>query len=235
MNLKKSSNWWRFSTNAPRIETVKSYREYCALAQGLDIVGDRWTLLIVRELLILGPCRYTDLRNGLPGIATNLLAERLREMEKAGLVRREEAPPPVATTLFHLTPRGEELKPALEALARWAGPLMARPVGDDEFRSHWLVLPFEHYLSDHAPELPPITIEVRTGDEPILIETVDGKVQARPGRAEHPDASVTGTASLVLGLLTGKLDLATAQGRGLRYEGDPEILDRVRPRDSKTV
>jgi len=214
---------------------VKSYREYCALALGLDIIGDRWTLLIVRELLILGPCRYTDLRNGLPGIATNLLAERLREMEKAGLVRREEAPPPVATTLFHLAPRGEDLRPALEALARWAGPLMARPVGDDEFRSHWLVLPFEHYLTDHAPEQPSVTIEVQTGDEPILIETVDGGVRARPGRAEHPDAIIAGTASVILGLLTRRLDLTTAQTRGLRYEGDLELLDRIRPSATTTV
>ena len=235
MNLKKSSDCWRFSTDCSTLAFVKSYGEYCALAQGLDVVGDRWTLLIVRELLILGPCRYTDLRNGLPGIATNLLAERLRGMEKAGLIRREEARPPVATTLFHLTPRGEELKPALEALARWAGPLMARPVGDDEFRSHWLVLPFEHYLTDHEPDGAPITIEVRTGDEPILIETVGGTVRARPGRAEHPDASLAGAASLILGLLTGRLDLATARSRGLQYEGDPEILDRVRPRVSETV
>src|SRR5216683_166015 len=230
MNLKKSSYNWRFSTTWSRLQLVtKSYREYCALAQGLDMVGDRWTLLIVRELLILGPCRYTDLRNGLPGIATNLLADRLREMEKAGLIRREEAPPPVATTLFHLTPRGLELRPALEALARWAGPLMARPVGDDEFRSHWLVLPFEHYLVDHSPEKPPITIEVRTGDEAVLIQAGDGVVRARPGRAENPDAVVIGTGSQVLGLLTGKIDLAEARRRGLQYEGDPEILDRVIP------
>src|SRR5260370_882603 len=132
MNLKKSSACWRFSTGWSTLAFVKSYREYCALAQGLDVVGDRWTLLIVRELLI-GPCRYTDLRNGLPGIATNLLAERLRGMEKAGLIRREEARPPVATTLFHLTPRGEELKPALEARARWPGPPSPRPAGPSAF------------------------------------------------------------------------------------------------------
>src|SRR6185295_293446 len=87
--------------------SMRSYKQYCALAKALDVVGDRWTLLIVRELLIRGRCRYTDLRNGLPGIATNLLADRLREMEQSGLVSREEAPPPIATTLFQLTPRGE--------------------------------------------------------------------------------------------------------------------------------
>lgn len=199
------------------------------------MVGERWTLLIVRELIAQGPSRYTDLQNGLPGIASNLLAERLREMEKAGLVRREEAPPPVATTLFHLTQRGLELRPALEALARWAGPLMARPVGEDEFRGHWLVLPFEHYLVDHAPESPPITIEVRSGDEPVLVQTVDGKVRARQGRADNPDGVVIGTGSQVLGLMTGKIDLAEARRRGLQYEGDPAVLERVIPTAGATV
>jgi hypothetical protein len=112
---------------------------------------------------------------------------------------------------------------------------MARPVGDDEFRSHWLVLPFEHYLVDHSPEKPPITIEVRTGDEAVLIQAGDGVVRARPGRAEHPEGVLIGTGSQVLGLLTGKIDLAEAQRRGLQYEGDPEILDRVIPRASATV
>ena len=95
---------------------MRSYDEYCALAKSLDVVGDRWTLLIVRELELRGACRYTDLRNGLPGIATNLLADRLRELEAAGLVAREEAPPPVATTLFQLTERGNvrDLMPRVE-------------------------------------------------------------------------------------------------------------------------
>ena len=90
---------------------MRSYAQYCGLARALDVVGDRWTLLIVRELLIGGACRYTDLQHGLPGIATNLLADRLRQLEEQGIVAREAAPPPVATTLFRLTPRGEELRP----------------------------------------------------------------------------------------------------------------------------
>src|ERR1041385_5860664 len=77
---------------------MRSYDEYCAIAKSLDVVGDRWTLLIVRELALSGPSRYTDLRNGLPGIATNLLAERLRDLELAGVITREDAPPPIATT-----------------------------------------------------------------------------------------------------------------------------------------
>ena len=95
---------------------MRSYGQYCSVAKALDVIGDRWTLLIIRELLLQGPCRYTDLKNGLPGIATNLLADRLDQLATAGLVRREEAPPPVATTLFHLTEGGAELKPVLDAL-----------------------------------------------------------------------------------------------------------------------
>ena len=206
---------------------MRSYGEYCALALALDVLGERWTLLIVRELLIRGACRYTDLQNGLPGVATNLLAERLREMEKAGIVRREDAPPPVATTLFRLTERGEQLRPIIHAIASWGGPLAARPIGDEEFRSHWLKLPLEMHLTDRTPGKPPVVIEVRTGDEPMLVETADGSVRARPGRAEQPDAIITGTGSQVLGLMTGKLDLGEARRRGLQFEGSEEALFRV--------
>src|SRR6516225_9062301 len=139
---------------------MRSYNEYCAIAQALDVVGERWSLLIVRELLIQGPSRYTDLRNGLPGIATNLLADRLRDLEAAGVVAREEAPPPVATTLFRLTDRGRELEPVLLSLARWGGPMVQRPIDNEEFRSHWLALPLETHLVDHSPTKPPVTIEV---------------------------------------------------------------------------
>lgn len=99
---------------------MRTYGQYCGIAKALDTVGDRWTLLIVRELLALGPCRHTDLRNGLPGIASNLLVDRLRELEEAGLIHREAAPPPVATTLFSLTERGRTLEPVLRELSRWA-------------------------------------------------------------------------------------------------------------------
>src|ERR1043165_4133951 len=91
---------------------MRSYGQYCSVAKALDVIGDRWSLLIIRELLLQGPCRYTALRNGLPGIAANPLAERLRELEPAGLIRREEAAPPVATTLFHLTEAGAGARPA---------------------------------------------------------------------------------------------------------------------------
>jgi DNA-binding HxlR family transcriptional regulator len=206
---------------------VRSYQQYCAVAKALDVVGDRWVLLIVRELMSSGPSRYTDLLKGLPGIATNLLADRLRDMEKAGVVRAWAEPPPVATTLFGLTPRGEALRPLLEELGRWGAPLMGVPQPGNVFRSHWLVFPFDAYLVDRAPKDPPITIEVRTGDEPMLIETVDGEVRTRRGSVEHPDAVLSGRPGLVLGLLSGRFGLADARKRGLDFKGSRKALGRV--------
>ena len=211
-------------------DAVRSYDEYCGLARALDLVGDRWTLLIVRELLIAGACRYTDLQYGLPGIATNLLADRLRQLEDNGIISREAAPPPIATTLFRLTARGRQLESVLEALGRWGGPLLGDISDVGVFRSHWLVLPFRLELSDHAPDQPPVTIEVRTGDGPVTIETADGTIQVRPGPASAPDATVTGPPPLVVGLLLGEFDLDTAVARGVEFAGNPLALRRVQPK-----
>ncbi len=211
---------------------MRSYRQYCGLAKALDVVGDRWTLLVVRELLIRGACRYTDLQAGLPGIATNLLAQRLVALERAGIVRREAARPPVATTLFKLTARGEELGPVIAALGRWAGPLLSSRGRVDTFRPHWLALPLQLYLTDKDPTHPPVTLELRAGVEPVTVETIDGSVRARPGPAASPQAVLTGAPELILGVLMGRIDLARARSAGLKYEGDPAALRRFQPRTS---
>jgi len=206
---------------------MRSYRQYCGLARALDVVGERWTLLIVRELLIQERCRYTDLRNGLPGIASNLLVDRLRELEERGIVTREEAPPPIATTLFRLTPRGEALKPVLAALGQWGAPLLAQAPEHAPFLTHWWVLPLERYLTDHAPELPSVTLEIRTGDQPIHIQTIDGAVRAQPGPADDPDAVLSGPPPLIADVLVYGLDLTTARAKGLDFQGDPQAVRRV--------
>ena len=213
---------------------MRTYDQYCSVARALDVVGDRWTLLIVRELLIRGACRYTDLQYGLPGIATNLLADRLRELETSGLVAKEEAPPPIATTLFKLTPRGESLKDVIASLGRWGAPLLAGPTGDAAFRSHWLKFPLELHCADHDPSAPPATIEMRTGDQPMLLTVGHGHVDVHPGTIVEPDVRLTGTPSLILGLLVGALDLETARSRGLKIEGDPVTIRRVQPPTSPT-
>lgn len=208
---------------------MRSYDEYCSLAKSLDVIGDRWTLLIVRELTLRGACRYTDLRNGLPGIATNLLADRLRELEHAGVIAREDAPPPIATTLFRLTPRGDQLRPVLEDLVRWGVPLMAEQNPSDAVRSHWLAWALEMMLTDRQPDGPSVTVALQTGDEPIVIETGNGTIHTRLGPADSPDATLTGPPTPILGLLLGRLELADAKARGIEFQGDPAILDRVRP------
>jgi DNA-binding HxlR family transcriptional regulator len=192
------------------------------------VVGDRWALLVVRELLLRGSCRYTDLLGGLPGIATNLLAARLRDLEGADVVRRVDAPPPVATTVYELTSRGSELAQVLHALGTWGGKLMAKPQGADEFRSHWLALPISR-LTDSTPDGPPVTIEIRTGDQPLIVETIDGGVGVRIGTAEDPDVVLAGPPDAVLGVLQSRLGIAEARRRGLRVQGDMAAIRRLQP------
>jgi DNA-binding HxlR family transcriptional regulator len=208
---------------------MRTYGQYCSVAKALDVIGDRWTLLIVRELLLQGPCRYTDLKNGLPGIATNLLADRLRGLESAGLIRREDAPPPVATTLFQLTDAGAELDPVLSALGSWGLRYMARQDDDDEFRSHWFSYPVSLFLHDHNPGGPPVSIELRTADRPAVIEVADGSVRTRLGTTPAPDLVLSGTPRLILGLLSAHLTAQEAQDLGLQISGDTTILQRLQP------
>ena len=211
---------------------MRSYGQYCSVAKALDVVGDRWTLLVIRELLLQGPCRYTDLKNGLPGIATNLLADRLRELEAAGLVRREEAAPPVATTLFHLTEAGAELEPVLDALGAWGIRYMAQPDDGDEFRSHWFAFPVGLFLHDGDPDGPDLSIELRADSRPAVIEVSGGSVRTHFGAdppTPSPDLVLQGAPRLILGLLSAYLTPAQAQDRGLTVTGDVTVLRRLQP------
>jgi DNA-binding HxlR family transcriptional regulator len=208
---------------------MRSYGQYCSVAKALDVVGDRWTLLIVRELLLRGACRYTDLRNGLPGIATNLLADRIRELEAAGLVRREEAPPPIATTLVHLTETGRELEPVLKALGWWGIRYMREFADTDEFRSQWFGYPVEFFLRDRDPDAPSASIELRAGPDPAVIEVSGGQVRLRVGSVPVPDLVLAGPPQLIAALLTGQLTAAEVTALGLEINGDASLLDRVLP------
>src|SRR5919197_4458192 len=126
----------------------RSYGQYCGLARALDVVGDRWNLLIVRQLLI-APARYRELLDGLPGVATNLLADRLRDLETAGVVERHLAKEGNAI-VYALTPWGAELREPIESLIRWSTPLMVSGPGDDCFRAEWLVVPLRALLVGKA-------------------------------------------------------------------------------------
>lgn len=213
---------------------MRTYGQFCGIAKALDLIGDRWTLLIVRELLALGACRHTDLRNGLPGIASNLLVDRLRELEQAGLVRRESAPPPIAATLFSLTDRGRELEPVLRELSRWGIPLLRDSATAESFRTHWLAMP-ARALTDRTPDQPPVALQLHAeGNEDLVIEVNHGTVHTHVGRVDRAAASMTGPPQLLTAVLTGDLDLSTAQRQGLRLSGDPDAVSRVIPRPHAT-
>jgi DNA-binding HxlR family transcriptional regulator len=213
---------------------VKSYHQLCGLALALDVVGDRWNLLIVRELLVRDQARYTDLRDGLPGIATNLLADRLRDLETAGVVDRVPPPDPGATPRFRLTGWGRQLRPVLDALAVWGGPRVAAASGEEEFRSRWLVIPAESLLADSDPAAGPATIEIRTGDEPVSVRVAEGAVRAAVGAVDgEPDLVLTGPPRPILGVLSGALDAERAAGYGVSCRGDHTLLGRVVPARSQ--
>lgn len=207
----------------------RSYGQLCGLALALDLIGDRWSLLIVRELLTRPDgARYTDLREGLPGVATNLLADRLRDLETCGVVRREEPRPPVATPVFRLTDRGRDLQPTVEALAVWGGELVPTAAADAEFRTRWMVIPVEAMLRDGRPHDPPVTMAIRTGDEPLTVSVGGGAVRASTGAGgAEPDLVITGPAKPILGIIAGKLPTAAAAGAGVAITGDRGVLERI--------
>ena len=208
---------------------MRSYGQYCSIARALDLVGDRWTLLLVRELLLRGSCRFTDLKNGLPGIATNLLSSRLKELEDGGLVARTDAPPPIATAVYGLTDDGRALEPVLHELAAWGLRYMTEERAGDAFQSHWLAYAPAWFTADADPDGGPAVIQLVADGESAVIELADGAVHTRVGRVAQPDLVLAGPPRAVLGLLSGSLDLNRARRLGLSTRGRRELLKRLRP------
>jgi DNA-binding HxlR family transcriptional regulator len=208
---------------------VRSYGHYCSIARGLDVIGDRWTLLVVRELLLQGACRFTDLMNGLPGVATNLLSTRLKELEQAGLVTRYDAPPPVATALYELTRDGADLEPVLREIGLWGLRRMIDDRADDAFQAHWLAYAPTWFTQDAEPSGPPATIQLVAGGREAIIMLEKGRVHTRIGHADKPDLVIDGPPRAVLGLLTGMIDIKTAKALGSTIRGKRELLRRLHP------
>jgi DNA-binding HxlR family transcriptional regulator len=192
---------------------AKKYDHYCPMAHALDMVGDRWELLIVRELLP-GPKRYTDLAEGLPGIGTNILAARLRDLENSGVIAKKTLPPPAASRVYELTDYGRELKPVMRELALWGARSLGPPTPAAEFFPGWLVNPIDTIL---APLAPPGRFEFRVGDE--VASLVDGVT--RSGPVDDPDVVVTGGPEGLYHLFVDRrLDL-------VEVEGDRELLEKL--------
>jgi len=192
---------------------MKSYEHYCPVAHALDMIGDRWELLIVRELMP-GPKRYTDLAEGLPGIGTNILAARLRDLEASGIVAKKTLPRPAASRVYELTDYGRELKPVMRELALWGARSLGPPKPEDELFPGWLLNPIDTIL---APVAPPGRFEFRAGDE--VASLVDGV--AHDGAVDNPDVVITGDAEgLYYLFVERRLD-------GVSIEGDGELLERL--------
>ncbi len=188
---------------------MKDYGQYCPIAHSLGLLGERWSLLVVRELLH-GPKRYTDLVDGLPGIGTNILATRLKDLEAGGVLRKVKLPPPAASTVYELTPKGEALQPVLHELARWGARSLGPPDPGD-LGPGWLKDTLEIAL---VPVKPAGTLAFRIGDEAASL--VDGC--AVPGIVEGADVLVeTDSAGFYHLLVDRRLE-------GVRVEGDGELL-----------
>lgn len=194
--------------------TTRAYDQYCAVARGLDVVGDRWTLLIVRELLT-GPKRYRDLAEGLPGIATNLLADRLRTLTAAGVIARAPGPGPERGRPYELTTWGRELEPVLLGLARWAAPLLGAPRPGDTYRLSWLLLTLQARFDPAAAGDLRRTYEFRIGDEVVHVSIAGGAVDPGDGAAPHPDVTIRSDPSPFLAWGTGRRTSSEAVGDGV--------------------
>jgi DNA-binding HxlR family transcriptional regulator len=204
----------------------RSYRQYCALARALDLVGERWTLLVVREL-VSGPKRYKDLLDGLPGIGTNLLASRLRNLESAGVVRRSELAPPAGSSVYELTERGRALEPAVMALGRWGAALMGPPHADDRVRPGWFAPALQAAFRPEAAREVDETYEFQLENEVFHVRVAGGAAEARQGPAVDPDLVVSCGLQTFLEVWTGlvPVDDALAENR-LRIEGGRAALRR---------
>ena len=191
---------------------MRRYDQYCPVACTLSLVGERWALLVVRELLH-GPKRYTDLLDHLPGIGTNILAARLKELEAGGIVEKRKLPPPAASTVYELTPTGRELRPVLYELARYGARLMGPPPLD-ALEEGWLVDALDLALS---PVSPSGSIAFRVGAEEASL--VDGVAVA--GIVEDADVVVETDAIGFYHLVVNR------QADGVRIEGDHAVLERL--------
>ena len=202
---------------------VRTYKQFCGLARALDVIGERWTLLLVRELLD-GPKGYNELLDGLPGIATNLLADRLRSLTDAGVLERR------TDKRYELTEWGSELRDAVYALGRWAGPLMARPRGDDHFQTSWLHHMVIARFDGHDPQRRDLTVELSTEDDVFTLESRDGRVRLTAGRAPDPDVILTGPTEPVVSTLLGRITSDQARTSGVTIRGPVQKLRNLRPR-----
>lgn len=205
----------------------RKYDDGCAVAHALDLIGERWALLVVRDLL-LGPKRFTDLLAGLPGASPDVLTQRLRELTDAGVVHRRRLSPPAASWVYELTGWGAELAPVVVGLAKWAsrspGMRYDAPLGTDS-----LLLSLEALFDGEAAEGLEATIALHLGDERFQVRIADGKIAVVRGETPSPDATLETDQATLMSLLRTDLPLEEAlAGGSLRLTGDRAVVERFR-------
>ncbi|MET0133427.1 MAG: winged helix-turn-helix transcriptional regulator [Kibdelosporangium sp.] len=207
----------------------RTYNQYCATARTLDLVGERWTLLLVRELLT-GPKRFGDLQKSLRGMGTGLLAARMKHLEQEGLAHKITLPPPARTPAYALTEAGRELGPAVLALARWGTKwAMGERREEETFHPGWAVLAMEAFFDPAAAADLRVVFEFRIGDEVFHARVDNGSIEARHGPAQHPDAVIETSDEVFAGLAEGRSTLADAVRNGTAaVSGDKQALRRLR-------
>jgi DNA-binding HxlR family transcriptional regulator/putative sterol carrier protein len=206
---------------------AKRYHQFCPIAHALSLVGERWALLVVRELLS-GPKRYTDLVHGLPGIGTNILASRLKDLEDVGVVRRRKLPPPAASMVYELTEYGAELNESLYALARWGARTLGPPKPGDDLDPDWGVDAIPALFDAGAAGELEATWVLEIGDGVFTARIADGCVKASVGADEDAEAAIKTDFETFYWLVAGELDAADALESGrVTVDGDPGVLERV--------
>ncbi|AWS48042.1 winged helix-turn-helix transcriptional regulator [Streptosporangium sp. 'caverna'] len=203
----------------------RNYGQFCGLSRALELIGERWALLIVRDLLV-GPRRFTDLRRGLPRIPTNILSSRLRELEHAGIVRRRVLPRPAASVVYELTEYGRELDDIVLRLGRWGARTLGEPGPEDIVTSDSLIMALRSGFGAEAARGTRAGYELRLGEVVIHARVDDGVLQAGEGPLAGADL-VLETGTELRRLMTGEISPVEAIASGaVRVTGDPALLDR---------
>lgn len=207
--------------------TRRSYDQYCGLATALDVLGERWTLLVVRELL-LGPQRFSDLLDALPGVGANVLSTRLKTLEAHDLATKRRLPPPAASTVYELTERGRALEPAVVELTRWGIGLMGAPAATDRYRPAWLLTSLRAAFEPDAAAGLRRTYRLRVDDAVFTVRVDDGKLDVTQGETAEPDVAIGFDSATLLALSAGQLgvDEAVAGERVEVERGDVAEIRR---------
>ncbi len=207
--------------------SIRTYNQYCGLAYALEIVGERWTLLIVRELMA-GPRRFKDLVDGLPGISSNLLAERLKLLEQQGMIARRVLPPPAASTVYELTPLGRSLESTLLELGRWGSQFVPPSMeGVTVLRLGSYALTLKTFFRPEEAQGLDETYALHIGDEVLQVRVKDGDIEVQQTQDTRADMVLYADMPSYMGLLSGQIDPDEALAAGLiQVEGDVGALGR---------